>query len=113
MGNRITRLRSTAAGTITGERHRYARTGNRLLETIDERTGRATAYRHGIGGAPLAIGPLAYTDDPYRRPVSVHRDGEPVATCAYNAFGERIRTTVHSGPDRHRASPGSCTTGTR
>ncbi len=100
LGNRIARRRIGSEGTVEESAHRHGAEGegNRLLEVRRSADTAPTVYRYDEVGAPRDIGALRYTSNSRSRPIAVNRGDELVATYAYNAFGERIRKAVHSGP---------------
>ncbi len=102
LGNRTASVRRDAKGTTAATLHTYppAGEGNRLLQSVDTVSGLTTDYRYDAAGAPLTSGTLSWRYDANRRPVEAWRDGKLVATYAYNAFGERVRKVVHSGPGK-------------
>jgi len=71
--------------------------GNRLQARATLPSGEVETWRHDANGAPLVAGPLRYTRDARGRALTVSRGGTLIATYAYNAFGQRIRKSVHTG----------------
>ena len=100
LGNRTSRVERTADGTTTATAYAYPTegAGNRLLGTIDAASGLVATYRYDGAGSPLTTGVLHWRYDANGRPIEAYRDGSLVASYAYNAFGERVRKVVHTGP---------------
>lgn len=56
-----------------------------------------TAYRYDAAGNPIQIGNLRYEYDTAGRLIRLFKSNRSVADYAYNAWGERIRKTLHGG----------------
>jgi RHS repeat-associated protein len=85
-----TRGRAWEGATAT--RYAYEPQSNRLSEVEGSYK---TLYRYDAAGNPIQIGNLRYEYDSAGRLVRLFKDDRLVADYAYNAWGERIRKTLH------------------
>ena len=99
VGNRTSKVETTANGTNIVTHYTYTRPGmgNRLLSEVDSVSGIRKEYRYTPSGAPTTSArSLRYEYNAEQRPIVVYRDEAVLARYSYNSFGQRIKKVTYN-----------------